>query len=251
MTNDADAGLPAHSRRPGAKPPAGIPVDADFSEYITFWIVEDDTRFRETVVEILNDEEKILCTGSFDDCESLLKRLEDDVPPTVMLVDIRIPDKMSGTECVRTIRGYGYNTPVIMVTQMDTKKDVQEALHVAKATSYLVKPVRFNELLDAVRLAAEGRTVLSPGILDKALDRPPIPPAAHNRYGLTPREMEVLYLLAEGLSKKEIGKRLFIEFCTVDTHLRHIYAKLGVRSRGEAVAKAYREGLIRPRTDEE
>ena len=128
-----------------------------------------------------------------------------------------------------------------MLTTYDTDADVLPAIE-AGATGYLLKDAPREELYRAVRAAARGESVLSPSVASRraAPRRAPSEPA------LSPRELEVLGLVARGTTNREAAKRLFISEATVKTHLLHIYAKLGVNDRAAAVAAAFDRGLLTP-----
>jgi DNA-binding NarL/FixJ family response regulator len=130
---------------------------------------------------------------------------------------------------------------VLVLTTFDSDSDILAAIE-AGATGYLLKDAPPEKLHAAIRSAAAGDSTLAPSVASRLLGRMRAPSAT-----LTGRELEVLGLVAEGLSNRQISKRLFLSETTVKTHLVHIYAKLEVDSRTAAVAAATRSGLIRPR----
>ncbi|MDO4909042.1 MAG: response regulator transcription factor [Corynebacterium sp.] len=164
----------------------------------------------------------------------------------VILMDLRFGAGAEGTlvasgadaaaEIKRTVQT---NAPrVLMVTNYDTDADILGAIE-AGAVGYLLKDAPPSELLAAIRSAAEGDSTLSPMIANRLMDRVRSP-----RSSLTPREIEVLLLVANGASNREIGQILFLSEATVKSHLVHIYDKLGVRSRTSAVAAAREQGVL-------
>jgi DNA-binding NarL/FixJ family response regulator len=142
-------------------------------------------------------------------------------------------------EAIRRLRDARPSARVLVLTTFDTDSDVLPAIE-AGATGYLLKDTPRGELAEAVRLAARGETVLAPAVAAKLVSRlrqPAAPP-------LTPREREVLALVARGLANAEIGRRLFISEATVKTHLVRVFGKLGVDDRTAAVTKAMAQGLL-------
>lgn len=163
----------------------------------------------------------------------------------VMLMDLRFGPGVEGTrvatgaEATARIRASMTNPPqVLVVTNYDTDADILGAIE-AGAVGYMLKDAPPAELLAAVRSAAEGDSALSPVVADRLMTRVRTP-----RTSLTPRELEVLTLVAAGSSNREIGHELMLSEATVKSHLVHIYDKLGVRSRTSAVAAAREQGVL-------
>lgn len=160
--------------------------------------------------------------------------------PTVVLMDLRLGAGIHGSEATRQITAAPDAPRVLVLTTFDTDSDILAAVE-AGATGYLLKDAPPDRLFAAIRSAAAGDSALAPSVASRLLGRMRTPAAA-----LTPRELDVLGLVAEGLSNRQISRRLFLSETTIKTHLVHIYAKLGVDSRTAAVAAATRRGLIRP-----
>ncbi|WP_067486803.1 response regulator [Actinomadura hibisca] len=161
--------------------------------------------------------------------------------PDVVLMDLRLGSGINGAEATRHILAAGPDAPrVLVLTTFDTDADIVAAID-AGATGYLLKDAPATDLHAAIRAAAAGDSALAPSVASRLLDR--MRPQAAT---LTPRELEVLRLVAEGMSNRQISKKLFLSETTIKTHLVHIYAKLDVDSRTAAVATATRRGLIRP-----
>ncbi|WP_149261821.1 response regulator transcription factor [Actinomadura sp. K4S16] len=161
--------------------------------------------------------------------------------PDVVLMDLQLGTGIHGSEATRQITAAGPDAPrVLVLTTFDTDSDILAAVE-AGATGYLLKDAPPDRLFTAIRSAAAGDSALAPSVASRLLGRMRSPTAT-----LTARELEVLRLVAEGLSNRQISKRLFLSETTIKTHLVHIYAKLGVDSRTAAVAAATRRGLIRP-----
>ncbi|TDD91748.1 response regulator transcription factor [Actinomadura darangshiensis] len=160
--------------------------------------------------------------------------------PDVVLMDLRLGAGVHGSEATRQITSAGAGAPrVLVLTTFDTDADILAAIE-AGATGYLLKDAPPEKLFTAIRSAAAGDSTLAPSVASRLLGRMRSPVAT-----LTARELQVLELVAEGLSNRQIGKRLFLSETTIKTHLVHIYAKLDVDSRTAAVAAATRRGLIR------
>jgi DNA-binding NarL/FixJ family response regulator len=170
--------------------------------------------------------------------------------PDVVLMDVRMPG-MDGIEATRQLtRGAGSGPRVLILTTFDLDEYVYDAIR-AGASGFLLKDVTAERLFDAVRVIAAGEALLAPSVTRRligefaALHRPDAPPAAALS-ALTPRETQVLRLMAEGLSNPEIAVRLTVTEETVKTHVSRILAKLGLRDRTQAVVAAYETGLVVP-----
>ncbi|MET7337067.1 response regulator transcription factor [Nonomuraea sp. NPDC005650] len=157
--------------------------------------------------------------------------------PDVILMDLRMP-RMDGVAAIKELARLGIAARVLVLTTYDTDRDVLPAIE-AGATGYLLKDTGRDELVRAVRTAARGEAVLSPSVATRLLGqvRAPADP-------LSARELEVLQLIADGATNREVATRLFISEATVKSHVLHIYTKLGVNDRAAAVATAFRRGLL-------
>lgn len=165
----------------------------------------------------------------------------------VVLMDVRMPE-LDGIEATARIIREKPDTRVLILTTFDLDEYVARALR-AGASGFLLKDVRPAQLVEAIRVVAGGDALLAPTITRRLLDRfaasldaGPSPDLA----GLTERELEILKLVAEGLSNAEIADRLFLGESTVKTHVSAVLRKLGVRDRVQAVIAAYDAGLVRP-----
>ncbi|MDF3303955.1 MULTISPECIES: response regulator [Rhodococcus] len=159
--------------------------------------------------------------------------------PRLVTMDLALGSGIDGVEAIRRIRQVDRDLPVLVFTTYDTDADVVRAID-AGAIGYLLKDSTPQEIFAAVRGAAAGQSVLSPPVASRLLQQMQRPEEA-----LTPREAELLTLLAKGMTNKELGKALFISEATVKTHLAHIYSKLGVDTRAAAVSVALRRQGIR------
>jgi DNA-binding NarL/FixJ family response regulator len=190
---------------------------------------------RENLALLISKASGFACIATCESAEEALLRLPA-LAPDVVLMDINLPGK-DGISCVVSLREVLPHTQVIMLTIEEDSEKVFESMK-AGATGYLVKHVAPQEILDAVAEVHRGGAPMSSHIARKVVTafRQPII-AIGEEASLTTREEEVLRLLAKGRRSKEIGDELGVGVGTVNTHVRHIYEKLHVRSRAEAVAR--------------
>lgn len=208
------------------------------SAAITVWIIEDHESYRETVVGILDAEEDITCTGEFGDVESMLNAIPNAPPPDVVLMDIGLPGK-NGIKGVLDLKKRLPSVPAVMLTVFGDNDSIYDAI-CAGAKGYLLKTAPTQSILNAIREAKEGGSIISPKIARKTLDMFAKRNQAQNEsYNLTPRETEVLNLCKKGKTKKEIAALLCRSVSTIDTHVRNIYEKLEVNSRTALIKKLY------------
>jgi DNA-binding NarL/FixJ family response regulator len=158
--------------------------------------------------------------------------------PDVVLLDLRMPG-LSGAALIRALRSQQPGVRVLVLTTFDDDAEVLAAIDEG-ATGYLLKDTPRTELRRAVKATARGESVLSPTVSGALTRRTATP--EHQK--LSPRELEVLALIARGTTNREVAGRLFISEATVKTHLLHIYAKLAAKDRAAAVAIAYQRGLL-------
>jgi DNA-binding NarL/FixJ family response regulator len=198
-------------------------------------VVEDNRALREQLVQILGTAQDIRCVGAFSSAEDALKEIPAR-KPDVVLMDIKLPG-MSGIECVAELKRLMPTLQIIMVTVYEDSERLFRALK-AGANGYLVKSSPPNQLLEAVRDVYAGGSPMSSHIARKVVHHfhllGPSPAEAGN---LSPRELQVLGLLAEGFIYKEIGDKLKIGVETVRTYVKSICQKMHVRNRLEAVAR--------------
>ena len=216
---------------------------------ISVLLCDDQALVRDGFHMILNNEEDINVVGEASDgaeAVELTKRLL----PQVVLMDVRMPN-MNGIEATRRILASGVESRVLILTTFDLDEYVYEALR-AGASGFLLKDVTARQLVDGVRVVASGEALLAPTVTRRLLERfaPTLPggdegapPALES---LTERELEILTLLASGLSNAELGAKLYLSEPTIKTHLSSIFRKLGVRDRVQAVIAAFDAGLVEP-----
>ena len=176
-----------------------------------------------------------------------------ELRPDVVLMDVRMP-AMDGIEATRQLAGSGPEGPrILILTTFDLDEYVYDAL-CAGASGFLLKDVTAERLFDAVRVIAVGEALLAPSVTRRlisefALQRPRQDALATAALAaLTPRETQVLRLVAEGLSNQEISARLVVTEETIKTHVSRVLSKLGLRDRTQAVVTAYESGLVVPRS---
>ncbi|GAA1090381.1 response regulator transcription factor [Nocardiopsis metallicus] len=157
----------------------------------------------------------------------------------IVLMDLRMGTGMDGVTAIRHITELDSPPPVLVLTTYDTDADILAAVE-AGATGYMLKDAPPEQLCEAVHAAARGQTALAPGVANRLMDRLRSP-----RPALSGRELEILGLLAEGLSNRAISRELFISEATVKTHLVHVFDKLGVDNRTAAITTALQRGIIR------
>ena len=211
-------------------------------------IIEDNRTVRETLALILENSPGFACTQAFASAEAALAGFPPD-PPQVALVDINLPG-MSGIECVRQLKARAPALQILMLTIESEAQRVFDSL-AAGASGYLVKNTPPARLLEAIQDVVQGGAPMSSQIarlVVQAFQQPAAGPASEaGDPPLTPREDEILGLIARGFRTKEIADQLEISSQTVQTHVRNIYEKLHVRSRAEAVARFWnRPGASRP-----
>jgi len=201
----------------------------------TVLLVDDHALLRTGVANIINQEpdlEVVAEAGNGADGVVAFERHH----PDVTLVDLRMP-VMEGVELVRQIRERDPRARVIVLTTYDTDDEISRALK-AGAKAYALKDIAAEDLVACIRDVLAGKTYLAPAAAAKLAE-------GVTRVQLTPRELATLRLLADGKSNKEIANSLGISERTVKTHLGHLFEKLGVTSRTEAVKIATRRGLVR------
>lgn len=218
---------------------APYPHHAD--ETLDVWLIEDNDTYRETITQLI-ESAGTFRPLAFRSCEAMAAALDEGHVPQVALMDIELPGQ-SGIEGVKRIKEVSPTSKIIMLTVHGDSDRIFEAI-CAGASGYLLKSASAEEVLDAVDGVLRGRAPIDGRIARKMLKMFQHIAAPKGEYDLTDREQEVLELLVDGLTKRQIAERLVVSFHTVDTHIRNIYAKLHVHSRSDAVAKALRERLI-------
>ena len=220
----------------------------------TCLIADDQAMVREGFRALLDAQTDVSVVGvAADGAEAV--RLCRELKPDVVLMDVRMP-VLDGLEATRQILGDGAGEPpsrVLVLTTFDLDSYVYEALR-AGASGFLLKDATAGELVHAVRVVASGEALLAPSVTKRLITDfytkqradQPLPVPTGSVEALTPREAEILRLLARGLSNAEISESLFIAEQTTKTHVGRILSKLDLRDRAQAVVFAYETGLVRP-----
>src|SRR5919107_952436 len=198
-------------------------------------LVDDHALLRTGVANIINQEPDLRVVAEAGDGVEAIEAYERH-RPDVTLLDLRMP-VMEGVETVRHIRSRDPRALVIVLTTYDTDDEIARALR-AGAKAYVLKDIAADELVRCIREVLAGKTYLAPSAAAKLVE-------GVTRVQLTPREMAALRLMADGKANKEIAGELGISERTVKTHLGHLFGKLGVASRTEAIKVATRRGLVR------
>lgn len=213
---------------------------------IRVMLVEDNPEYRKVIEIALSDEHDLELISQFGTSEIALRSLQDmstRKEPDLVLLDLRLPG-MDGLESLPHFLSVLPDTKIIILTQSDNEADILRAISQG-ASGYLLKSSTIDQITHSLRTVMEGGASLDAGVarflLETLKDR--LPKQAIENL-LTHRELEILTLLGEGLVKKEIADKLNISYTTVDTHVSHIYQKLGVTNAPSAVNKAHRLGLF-------
>jgi len=208
-------------------------------------IVDDDDLMRAGLHGVLSSDASIEVVGEASDGRDAVYRTRL-LQPDVVLMDVRMPD-LDGISATRELLDAFPEVRVVIVTTFEQDDYIFGALR-AGASGFLLKRTRPEELVAAVHIVAAGDSLLSPSVTSRVIERMARQPAPDATRGarldeLTPREREVLELVARGMSNGEIAAALVVEESTVKTHLRRVLAKLGARDRVQAVIFAYESGL--------
>ena len=205
------------------------------------WIIEDNEYFRTTIEDLLNSTQKFICSGSYNNCEDAIAALKTESPPDVILLDISLPG-MSGIEGIKHFKSISPRTNIIIQTVHEDDENVFNSL-AAGAVGYILKTSSKEKIIESIDEVMDGGSPINARIARKVLGIFNFNESAESGNELTDRENEVLGLLVQGKTKKEIAELLFLSYHTVDNHIRNIYSKLHVHSRTAAVVKALRKNL--------
>lgn len=201
-------------------------------------VVDDHPVVRSGLVALLSGADDVAVVGTASSGGEALG-LVGEVQPDVVLCDLRLGEGIDGVGVTREVRRSGRGGPAVLIlTTFDNDSDIARAV-LAGAAGYLLKDAEPEEIIQGIRDAAAGRLVLSRELEGRAIQQ-----MTAGVPQLSERELDVLRLVAEGLSNKEIARSVFISESTVKTHLVHAFSKLGVTSRTGAVAEARRHGLL-------
>ncbi len=222
------------------------------SAKIRLVVADDHQVVRAGFAELLRTQPDFTVVGTASDGAEAV-RICRDLRPDVVLMDVRMPT-MDGIEATRQLVGSQPDGPrILILTTFDLDQYVYEALR-AGASGFLLKDVSAERLFEAVRVIAAGDALLAPTVTRRLINEFALlhsaadTTSASTLAALTPRETQVLRLVADGLSNPEIATRLFVTEETVKTHVSHMLSKLGLRDRTQAVVVAYESGLVVPRS---
>ena len=217
-------------------------MQATPTEVIKTAVIEDMKDIRDGLTTLINFTEGFRCTGSFRSMEEALARLPDDIPH-VLLSDIGLPG-MSGIEGIRIIKERYPEIQILMLTVYDDDDRIFDAL-CAGATGYLLKRTPPAKLLENIREAMSGGAPVSPEVASRVIKFfREFHPVDREDYQLTPHETRLLKLLTEGYNYQTAAENLGVSYNTIKFHVRHIFDKLQVHSKSEAVVKAMRDRLV-------
>jgi DNA-binding NarL/FixJ family response regulator len=210
-------------------------------------VADDQALIRDSFRLILDLEPDIEVVGEAGNGQEAVARVRE-LQPDVVLMDVRMP-VLDGLGATAALTRAGSSARVLILTTYDADEYLYDAMR-AGAGGFLLKDVRRGQLAEAVRTVAAGDSLLHPALTRRLVERfvqgPPPGRQPALLDGLTDREVEVLRLVGRGLSNAEIAAELFLGEATVKTHLGHVFTKLGLRDRVQAVVTAYESGLIRP-----
>jgi DNA-binding NarL/FixJ family response regulator len=210
-------------------------------------VADDQALIRDSFRLILDLEPDIEVVGEAGNGQEAVARVRE-LQPDVVLMDVRMP-VLDGLGATAALTRAHSAARVLILTTYDADEYLYDAMR-AGACGFLLKDVRRGQLADAVRTVAAGDSLLHPALTKRLVERfvqgPPPGGRPASLDGLTEREIEVLRQVGRGLSNAEIAAQLFVGEATVKTHLGHVFSKLGLRDRVQAVVTAYESGLIQP-----
>lgn len=216
-------------------------------ETVKVLLVDDQELIRAGLRGILRPSHGFDIVGELDDGRDVVASVRS-LRPDVVVLDVRMPG-VDGVAATRALAAAGEQVPVLILTTFEDDQALAEALR-AGASGFLLKGVPAEDLQRAVRTIAAGGAWLDPVVTGRVLDgyraTTVLPTPGPALDVLTPRELEVLALVGEGLSNSEVAERLVLGEGTVKTHVGHVFAKLGLRDRAAAVVLAFDHGLVRP-----
>lgn len=211
-------------------------------ESIRIVIADDHPIVREGLATVLNHEQDLAVVGQAKNGLEAVAKVEE-LGPDVVLMDLQMPE-MDGVEAIQKIKESFPDIGIIILTTFDTDEHIFNGIE-AGARGYLLKDSPPEEVLSAIRAVHRGESLIEPRVASRLLDR--FSQLSRNSVPeevLSPREAEVLQLIARGTANRRIANELFIGESTVKTHIIHIFSKLGVKGRAEAVAEGAKRGII-------
>ena len=247
LGGDLVTGVPRRRRLPGPRPPAADRGERNPAVTIRVLIADDQELVRTGFRVIVNAEPDLEVVGEARDGNQVIEAARR-LRPDVVLMDIRMPN-LDGIQATGRITAGDGSPRVLILTTFDLDEYVYHALR-AGASGFLLKDAAADELLQAIRVIAAGDALLAPSITRRLIQdyaRRPAPRRQPDALAsLTTRELEVMRLLARGMSNTDIARELFLGDATVKTHIARIFAKLSLHDRAQAVVLAYETGLVQP-----
>lgn len=206
-------------------------------------LFEDNHNLRIGLYQLINGSAGFECVGAFENCSNLLKNIKD-THPDIILMDIGMPG-INGIEAVKMIREKYPDLKILMQTIFEEDEKIFDSI-LAGANGYILKNTTPSRILDALKEIHDGGAPMSPSIATKVLKMvsQPVTASKTNHFNLSDREKEILSCLVKGMSYKLIADACFISIDTVRHHIRNIYDKLQVHSKGEAVARAIKGNIV-------
>ena len=205
-------------------------------------IFEDNKSLRMGLYQLINGSEGFECAGAFENCSNLLKDIEN-TKPDVVLMDIQMPG-INGIEAVKILRENYPDLKTLMQTIFEESDKIFQSI-LAGASGYILKNTSPSRILDFIKETYEGGAPMSPSVATKVLKMVGQQPLEKtNSFNLSEREKEILSCLVKGMSYKLIANACFISIDTVRGHIRNIYEKLHVHSKGEAIATAIKDRIV-------
>jgi two-component system, NarL family, response regulator LiaR len=213
------------------------------ADKLTVLIADDHPLVREALLRSLEDQEDMQVVAEASDGDEAVE-LVSKLKPNIVVMDVVMP-RLNGIEATRKIKEIAPDTAILILTAYDDDEYVLGLLD-AGAAGYLLKSARGRDLVRAIRAIRAGESVLHPKIIAKLLKRATITPVGEQKSSqlLSERELEILKLVASGMSNKEIAERLFLSQRTIKAHLTNIFNKLNVASRSEAIVRGLQWGLV-------
>lgn len=209
---------------------------------VTVVVVEDESKILRSQLALLKAYPEIQVVGQASTGTDAVQRIKA-LQPDVVLLDLGLPG-IDGIEVTRQVKQFRHETEVLIFTIFDDEEKVLAAIH-AGASGYLLKGMEADKIVESILEVSKGGSVVQPQLARRLLRHFTRPPVEQDpRAALSPRELEILQLIAKGLSNPQVAQTLGLSRATVRTHLEHIYAKLDVSNRTEAVTEGIKKGLI-------
>jgi DNA-binding NarL/FixJ family response regulator len=213
------------------------------AEHISVWLVDDDQAIRSSFKEAIHQNASYIKVTTFAGCEDALEVLRGGMnPPDIILLDNHMPD-MSGIEGIRHFKQLTPGSAIIMLTASFLDDEIAEAFSEG-AEGYLLKTVQIGQIVDSIRAAMRGGVPMDPLVARKMLEMNATKSGSKERYDLSDTEKEIIRLLVEGSTLRQISEVLSLEYSSVNEHLGSIQNKLNVKTRSGIVMKAQREKIL-------